>query len=108
MLSLKYKGVYDGSGRYESPQYLTSNIGHTTMGIFKYLVTVGTHYIEHGTMDFEPWSERMLDTFGPAIKPFLKDIMKWSIMMTSTGDGNESIKGGHWDFEDERQTDNEH
>jgi hypothetical protein len=50
----------------------------------------------------------MLDTFGPAIKPFLKDIMKWSIMMTFTGDGNESIKGGHWDFEDERQIDGEH
>lgn len=95
MLSLKYKGVYDGSGRYESPLYLTSNTGRTTMGIFKYLVTVGTHYIEHGIRDFEPWSERMLDTFGPTIRPFLRDIMKWSITMAAATNRVQTAEDHH-------------
>jgi len=48
------------------------------MARFKRLVLAGAFHLRDGAQDYESWTERMISEFGPTIKPFLKDVYKWS------------------------------
>jgi len=42
----------------------------------KDLILAGASLLARGTVDFASWSEEMLQQFGPAVEPFLEDIMQ--------------------------------
>lgn len=44
------------------------------MGRLKHIVLAGAGLLDQGITDFESWSERMIQEFGPEIKPHLEDI----------------------------------
>jgi CheY-like chemotaxis protein len=46
------------------------------MGRLKHLVLVGANLLSRGYTDFDSWSDKMIQEFGPAIEPYLKDIME--------------------------------
>lgn len=45
------------------------------MGRLKHLVLVGANLLAQGYTDFDSWSEKMIQEFGPVIEPYLEDIM---------------------------------
>jgi CheY-like chemotaxis protein len=45
------------------------------MGKLKHLVLAGASLLAQGYTDFDSWSEKMIQEFGPAIAPHLEDIM---------------------------------
>lgn len=44
------------------------------MGRLKHIVLAGASLLDQGYTDFESWSQRMIQDFGPEIKPYLEDI----------------------------------
>jgi CheY-like chemotaxis protein len=44
------------------------------MGRLKDIVLAGASLLDQGIRDFEPWSQRMIQDFGPEIEPYLEDI----------------------------------
>ena len=44
------------------------------MGRLKNLVLAGARLLDQGVVDFEPWSQKMIQDFGPEIEPYLEDI----------------------------------
>ncbi len=52
---------------------------------FKDMVIGGIHYFNAGRADYVAWSEEMLGHYGQEIKPHMKDIRKWSIMIRNSG-----------------------
>ena len=44
------------------------------MGRLKNLVLAGASLLDQGVTDFETWSQRMIQDFGPEIEPYLEDI----------------------------------
>jgi CheY-like chemotaxis protein len=68
------------------------------MGVFKRLVLTGVHHLKNGATDYEEWSRRMLLDFGPAIKPFLRDIMKWSRIVPTREADNKPTEHGRYPF----------
>ena len=47
------------------------------MSILKHVLAAGAYYVRSGVRDFDAWSQLMIDECGPAMKPFLEDIMEW-------------------------------
>lgn len=45
------------------------------MGRLKHLVLVGANLLAQGYTEFDSWSEKMIQEFGPGIEPYLEDIM---------------------------------
>jgi hypothetical protein len=45
------------------------------MGKLKHIVLVGASFVDEGITEFNPWSTRMIQQFGPDIEPYLDDIM---------------------------------
>ena len=52
---------------------------------FKDMVIGGIHYFNAGRTDYLAWSEEMLDHYGQEIKPHMKDIRKWSVIIRNSG-----------------------
>jgi CheY-like chemotaxis protein len=46
------------------------------MGRLKHLVLTGAGLLEQKYTDFDSWSRKMMEEFGPGVEPYLKDIMK--------------------------------
>ena len=46
------------------------------MGRLKHLVLVGANLLAQGYTDFDSWSEKMIQEFGPAVEPYLGDILE--------------------------------
>ncbi len=46
------------------------------MGKLKHMLLAGASLLDQGITDFEPWSQRMIQEFGPEIEPYLEDIME--------------------------------
>ncbi len=44
------------------------------MGKLKHIVLAGASLLEQGITDYESWSQRMVQEFGPEIEPHLEDI----------------------------------
>ncbi len=68
------------------------------MGSFKNIVTTGIYYLKKGSHDFPSWSDAMVSHFGDSIKPFLFEILKWSLSISYKKSliGRKSINC--WDF----------
>ena len=70
------------------------------MGIFKEMAARGANYIESDANNFDVWSKLMIDNFGPNVKPFLKEIMQWSLILTQRKAGAQTMKINCWDFKE--------
>jgi hypothetical protein len=68
------------------------------MGILKEMVARGSYYIETGTADLDSWSKLMIDDLGPNVKPYLKDIMEWSIVLAHKKADASNLKRNCWDY----------
>lgn len=68
------------------------------MGSFKNIVTIGIYYLKKGSHDFPSWSDSMVNHFGESIKPFLFDILKWSISFAYKEDFIKLKKVNCWEF----------
>ena len=45
------------------------------MGKLKHVVLVGANLLAQGYTDFDVWSEKMIQEFGPGVEPCLADIL---------------------------------
>jgi len=45
------------------------------MGRLKHLLLAGVSLLDQGITDYAAWSQRMIQDFGPEVKPYLKDIL---------------------------------
>lgn len=68
------------------------------MAILKEMLAVGAYYIEHGVSNFDSWSKLMIDDFGTNARPFLKNVMEWSIVMAHKKEERLHVKRNCWDF----------
>lgn len=68
------------------------------MGILKEMAARGAYFIKNGTIDFNSWSRLMIDDLGPNVKPFLKEIRQWSLIIAQRQAGAQSMKINCWDF----------
>lgn len=66
--------------------------------MFKYLIERGANYLREGSADFDAWSERMVTGLGPNVKPFLQDIMQWSLVLASRGARTDDRKINCWEY----------
>lgn len=57
------------------------------MGRFKQMILTGADLLAQGHTDFAPWSEKMIQEFGPAVLPFLDEIMVNSRELHGPGAG---------------------
>ena len=77
----------------KAKDYLTDTT-RMSMGIdpegFKHLVTAGAYWVETGIRDFAAWSKKMIDEYGPKIKPALHDI--WQQVNPEKADDELTIK----------------
>jgi CheY-like chemotaxis protein len=46
------------------------------MGRLKHLVLVGANLLAQGYTDYDSWSEKMIQEFGPGIEPYLEDVFE--------------------------------
>lgn len=69
------------------------------MAIFKEMLGSGVDHIEKGVSDFDSWSKLMVDDLGPKVRPFLRDIMEWSIVLTCNKAEKSHQKTNCWDFQ---------
>ncbi len=68
------------------------------MGILKEMVAIGAYYVESGVSDFDSWSKLMIDDLGPNVRPCLKDIMEWSVVMAHQRDNSSHLKKNCWEY----------
>jgi hypothetical protein len=69
------------------------------MGKFDHYVGTGMQLYKNGARDFDTWSDLMIDEVGPAVKPFLFDIMKCSlVMLEKISLNNKRLKKNCWEF----------
>lgn len=69
------------------------------MGILKEMAARGAYYIGNGTDDFDSWSQLMINELGPNVKPFLKEIRQWSLIIAQRQAGARETKVNCWDFQ---------
>lgn len=55
------------------------------MGRLKNLILTGASLLAQGYTDFDSWSARMLQEFGPSVEPFLSEIMRQSRELHASG-----------------------
>lgn len=68
------------------------------MGILKEIAVRGAYYIETGTKDFNSWSKLMTDEVGSNVRPYLKEVMQWSLIISQRKAGAQSMKRNCWEF----------
>ena len=68
------------------------------MSTFKNIINQGIHYTNTGIRDYETWSQMFLDTFGPAIKPNIKYIRMWSLLIPDMINYGRQSKLNCWEF----------
>lgn len=68
------------------------------MGAFKRLVSRGMYYHSVGIMDFGAWTQMMTTEFGPEIRPFIRHIPKWVLVLMFGGSENAGKRFNCWDF----------
>jgi hypothetical protein len=68
------------------------------MGLFKDSVTRGIYYNSIGLTDYMTWMKNMLDYCGPEMRPYMKDIRKWSIAIQNSLDVSKAVKLNCWQF----------
>ena len=68
------------------------------MAIFKKMLEMGVYHIENNTSNFAIWSKLMIDDLGPNVKPYLRDIMEWSIVLAHKKTEASYLKRNCWDY----------
>ena len=68
------------------------------MGLLKDFVTRGIYYNSIGLTDYMVWMKNMLDYCGSEIRPYMKDIRKWSIVIQNSLDISKAVKLNCWQF----------
>jgi len=68
------------------------------MGMFKDFVTRGIYCNSIGPTDYMTWMKHMLDYCGSEIRPYMKDIRKWSIAIQNSLDMSKAVKLNCWQF----------
>jgi hypothetical protein len=64
----------------------------------KDIVARGMSYNSLGTRDYLEWSEKMLNDYGMEIKPFIKDIRRWSVAIPLSTEDDRMPKINCWQF----------
>jgi len=68
------------------------------MGLLKDFVARGIYYNSIGVKDYMTWMKNMLDYCGSEIRPYMKDIRKWSIVIQNSLDTDKAVKLNCWQF----------
>ena len=68
------------------------------MSVIKYMLAQGMHYTSIGARDYARWSQMMIDEFGPGIKPSIRHIRKWSLMLPGIMNCGREAKINCWEF----------
>lgn len=68
------------------------------MGKFDHFVEIGVQLYKSGARDFDSWSKLLICEAGPAVKPFLSDIMKCTLMMAGASQNKIFGKKNCWEF----------
>lgn len=55
------------------------------MGRLKDLILTGTSLLARGYTDFDSWSAKMVEEFGPAVEPYLEEIMRQARELSGSG-----------------------
>lgn len=55
------------------------------MGRLKDLILTGTSLLARGYTDFDAWSAKMVEEFGPAVEPYLEEIMRQARELSGSG-----------------------
>ena len=65
----------------------------------KDVVARGIYYSDIGINDYIEWSDKMVADFGEEIRPHMKDLRKWSIIIHESAAGNgDAEKLNCWNF----------
>lgn len=68
------------------------------MDLLKDFVARGIYYNNIGLTDYTTWSKNMIDYCGSEIRPYMKDIRKWSIVIQNSLDIYKVVKLNCWQF----------
>lgn len=68
------------------------------MSLFKEMLETGVNHVEAGAINFDAWSALMIDDLGPKVRPYLRDIMEWSVVLAHKGRDTSPLKLNCWDF----------
>jgi len=69
------------------------------MSVLKEIAAWGADHIETGNNDFDSWSQVMINEVGPNVKPFLREIRQWSLIIAQRKAGARAMKMNCWDYQ---------
>lgn len=67
------------------------------MAVFKNFICTGiTHLC--GERDYDAWVRHMINDLGPEVKPFLRDVLQWSLISIQGKKGSDENKLNCWEI----------
>jgi len=68
------------------------------MSLIKHILAQGMYYTSIGVRDYAQWAQMLLDEFGTGIKPSIRHIRKWSLMLPEIMNAGSESKINCWEF----------
>jgi hypothetical protein len=68
------------------------------MSLIKHIVAQGMYYTSIGVRDYAEWSRMLIDEFGPEIKPSIRHIRKWSLILPEIMNCGREPRINCWEF----------
>ena len=68
------------------------------MSLIKHILAQGMYYTSIGVRDYAQWAQMLLDEFGTEIKPSIRHIRKWSLILPETMNVCRESKINCWEF----------
>jgi hypothetical protein len=68
------------------------------MSAIKHILAQGMYQTSIGVRDYAEWSQMLVDEFGPEIKPSIRHIRKWSLILPEMMNEGRESKINCWEF----------